>query len=1408
MAREAFVIEIPVSVQDNTEAGTSSATKRLSAFEKAWEKVKKRLERFSKSHWQVRFDLIDRVSGTISKVGTTVKGLTGKAWNFTVGVVDKATAPIRGIFDFVSGVLKNPLVQLGSVLGISVGFKDVVDTFGSFESIMSKVKALSSPTAEQFEQLNAKAKELGATTKFTATEVGEGFSYMAMAGWEADDMIGGISGILSLAAASGEDLATTSDIVTDALTAFGLKAGDATHFADVLAVASSKANTNVSKMGETFKYVATASGTLGYSIEDVALGIGLMANSGIKSSQAGTELNSIFSRLANNTNGARDAIEALGVKFYNSDGSARSFGTVLEELRTKTSKMTAQQRINFASTVAGQRAYTGLLAMLEASQEDYDKLAESIQNADGAAAEMAATMLDNMEGSFILLQSAVDGAKQALGERLSPYLRQFADWLTSKMPKVEVAIGHMMDYADEKIAWLKSTIRDFTSGEDWAKADIWGKIKISWEKIIQEPFSEWWNSSGKSWFSKKMSSLGETLGSGITAGFVALLGISTSDVTAEGKTIGGAFIDGFKEGFDTDEITKALKNWASNNKGTAAAIGTVIGFEIVTGIAGKINTLTQFVKGKTGTGGIGGDPVTTCTTATVNGNIVNVYGKIVNKDTLETGKSAVKMLMEGTGGEAVKQIAGSVIAKTAANAAIEMLTGGTVAGAAAEYTVAIPIAEATGEALVVGTTTNAAVAALGNFAAATGGAASTVGGMAMLGGAEILAIIGGILGLGSAGIDVYQGYNKNKSGDAKGAKDEYVTAGTKASAVAIGAGIGGLIGGPPGALIGAGIGGVVSLLGGNKAGKAISDSTDEGGFLNDAWKSTKTFFKEDVSTFFTKTIPDGWHSFWDGVGSFFTESIPSWWDGLKEKVSSFFTETIPEKWSEFWKSIEIQFTVLLPYVLGYAVGKIEIFFTETLPNAVGNLMEAIGSFFSDVWTWGSDIWNNHIVPFFTETLPEAIGNLWDSISSFFSDVSAWASDIWNEHIVPFFTETLPEAWENLWTEIGTFFTSTLPTWASDVWTNHIVPFFTVDLPNFFDNFWVNLAVFFTITLPIWALNVWNNNIVPFFTTSLPAFFNSFWNNLTTFFTSTLPTWASNVWNNNIVPFFTQTLPGFFSKIWALVTVSFMGALPAIAGAIWSSISSWFSSLTSWLSSVWSRVTASFSAGYGDATGKSGGSSKHAWGGIMNAPHMALVAEDGPEAIIPLSHGKNRRGIDLWEKAGQILGVSSENDAPSSSEKHPAPHLSLVSSKHAWGGIMNTPHTAMVAEDGPEAIIPLSASKNQRGIDLWEQTGRTLGVNPYTEKTSNEDSDGNAAVTTITTNTTGGNRSTEAGNHFEIKVEVNPQFVIDVKNSGMDEDGIVATIKAHIKEMADDIADEIAEKLARAFANMPVKGEVA
>lgn len=287
-----------------------------------------------------------------------------------------------------------------------------------FEYGMSEVSAISGATGKDLQALKEKAQEMGATTKFSATESAEALKYMAMAGWKTTEMTEGLAGIMNLAAASGEDLAVTSDIVTDALTAFGMKASESSHFADILAVASSNSNTNVAMMGETFKYAASIAGSLGYTAEDTALAIGLMANAGIKASQAGTSLRSIMSRLATNTGGARDAIEELGIAVVNSDGTMRDFGSVISDIRTEFKDLSAEEQSNYAKTIAGQEALSGFLAIANSGEADFNKLRDSIANCDGTAQQMADTMNDNLSGQTTLLKSNIESLGLTFYEKL------------------------------------------------------------------------------------------------------------------------------------------------------------------------------------------------------------------------------------------------------------------------------------------------------------------------------------------------------------------------------------------------------------------------------------------------------------------------------------------------------------------------------------------------------------------------------------------------------------------------------------------------------------------------------------------------------------------------------------------------------------------------------------------------------------------------------------------------------------------------------------------------------------------------------------------------------------------------------------------------------------------------------
>ena len=573
---ETVRIEIPIETVDNTDPELSKVTQNLnkmkdaadkansstkkagetvSKFDKSAQKTQKSLASWAKEKYEVLLEAKDKITPVLQTIGSGLKNFGSRAWNVTLKAVDYATAPIRGVIN----LLKNPILQAGAVLGVSVGLADTINTYKDFEAAMSQVQAISGSTQSDLTRLTAKAKEMGATTKFTAAESAEAFNYMAMAGWNAEQMMGGIEGILNLAAASGEDLGTTSDIVTDALTAFGLKASDATHFSDVLAQASSSANTDVGMMGETFKYVASMAGSLSYSIEDVALMTGLMANSGIKSTQAGTSLNSVLTRLATNSSGAADAIAALGVNFYDSAGNARPLGTVMGELREATKGMNQEQKSNLANTVAGMEAQKGLLAILNASEDDYNKLADAISNADGASKRMSDTMMDNLSGDITLFQSAVDGLKISLGERMSnSWLRDIVQWLTAQVPKAKQLFSDAMDSAERKLDSIKRKFKDISATDEWQNADFFGKGKILWDEYIVQPFSEWWSSKGKAKMNVIAGDIGNAIGTGLTVGVATILGIDISETIDEGNTLGASFAKGFSEGFDFDAVASKL----------------------------------------------------------------------------------------------------------------------------------------------------------------------------------------------------------------------------------------------------------------------------------------------------------------------------------------------------------------------------------------------------------------------------------------------------------------------------------------------------------------------------------------------------------------------------------------------------------------------------------------------------------------------------------------------------------------------------------------------------------------------------------------------------------------------------------------------------------------------------------
>ena len=340
---------------------------------------------------------------------------------------------LKTVGNNISNVGQKFLPATAVVTGLGTA---AVKTAADFDSAMSEVAAVSGATGDDFDALRAKAREMGSKTKFSATEAAQAMNYMAMAGWKTSDMLGGIEGIMNLAAASGEDLATTSDIVTDALTAFGLSADDSGHFADILAAASSNANTNVSMMGETFKYCAPIAGALGFSAEDTAEAIGLMGNAGIKSSQAGTALRSIMNNLSKDVKLTGNAFGTMTIQTTNQDGSMRSLNDILAECRVAFGQMSESEKAANAQALVGKNAMSGFLALMNAAPADIEKLNSAITNCDGKAGEMAETMQNNLEGQITILKSQLQELAISFGDILMPAIRQIVSWIQSLADKL------------------------------------------------------------------------------------------------------------------------------------------------------------------------------------------------------------------------------------------------------------------------------------------------------------------------------------------------------------------------------------------------------------------------------------------------------------------------------------------------------------------------------------------------------------------------------------------------------------------------------------------------------------------------------------------------------------------------------------------------------------------------------------------------------------------------------------------------------------------------------------------------------------------------------------------------------------------------------------------------------------
>ena len=1463
---ETIRIEIPIETVDKTDPGVSNATKKLgklgdaadkagqsvdrsreyvSKFDEQANKTQQSLAKWAKEKYQIYLEAKENISPVLDTIGGGVKSLAGKTWSFTLKALDFATTPVRTLLN----LLKNPLLQAGAFFGVSLGLTDTINTQKDFEAAMSQVQAVSGADSDELEQLTKKAEEMGATTKFTATDSAEAFNYMAMAGWKTEDMLDGISGIMQLAAAANEDLGTTSDIVTDALTAFGLKASDAGMFSDVLAAASSNANTNVSMMGETFKFAASMAGSLGYSVQDVALMTGLMANSGIKASMAGTALNSIMTRLSTNTHHARDTLEELGIKFFDAQGNARPLVDVMEELRDATANMNDEQKTRVANAIAGTNSQKGLLAILNASETDYNKLANAIDNAAGASERMADTQLDNLSGSITLLQSAVDGVKISFGSRLNHYVRDVADGLTAAMPDVEAALSDFMDFVDRKYDVMQAKMRDLTASDEWQNADFGGRVKLAWDEIVAEPFSEWWKNTGKSMVSNIAGDVGRGIGSGIGAGLMMLLGIDVSDSVNEGASVGKAFAQGFADGFDFDTIKDGLLSGIGNlfssagkllPGGKSADLGSVVSAAII-------------AKAAMPAVGVGKD--------------VWTIGKGVFGAQASLGGASLAGTVAGSTGNAM--VAGTGILGGLANVGYAV-GGGSKAG------------------LYFGSTSGA----LSGGMAALEGAGAVAG--AVTAGATLI----------SAGIDAYTAM---KSSDKEKQAAYGQSAAWKAGGVATGAAAGAMLGSfipgvgtVVGGLVGAGIGGLTGYVEGKRIKKEYQESaeaealtneklqkvyeitgssTDSVNFktksLTEALKDT-TVTTEEFNTMLQRAVSDDLIEHFGSLHLSLTEikeaasSIA--FDGAETRFNNFSTavqdvesslssvkSTFSSLEKENWK-MSLDTHVTEADVKEYR-SSIDQMLSSTATYLENKHYEASMAFKlimgEDANTDGLDATYSAIDAQLDE-LKEKLNTAIDANIKLNGGVLKLDSDseiLSLQQQIQDITNQVSTAQEN-----AKFDTLKIKYGGAALDAESFASL-QEELKNTVSSMTSQYDEALEVNVTNLRLQLDRGDINQAeYNRQLQALTDSYHAQV-----SDLQVRVESFQLDSIAEAYSSALDGILPDLKGTTSEKLQQAMdaalkekPNVADWTNSDVVEWFdlngmdaetqAALVERLKAVADSMPASFAdsirgSGLGKAArdavddeldavsatkfkkdvyaqfnlhssmnsvvapSSSGSSSYtspvtgktvtpyaagyhgmsiggHATGGMVNGRELSWVGEEGPEMIIPLVPARRERAVELYQQAGEILGVTA----------------------HANGGLVgsgSSSYTSPVTRNYMDSYYDGHTSRhNEFSSDTVDYLSQTVNEAPVASNLFSED-DSTASTSSSSQNAASTSQNVTVRPEVTVKVDVNPEF--NITGGEKSEDEIMAVIRRHMKEMADEIGGELATKLDEVFSNMPLKG---
>lgn len=1061
---EVYRIEIPINIKDNTDPGVSQAKSKLNAFDRANQKTQDRLNQMNRTKYQIVLDALDRASGIIGKVSSKARSIAGKTFSFTMKVVDMATAPLRGIWNFVTSIQ-------GAITGAA----------GVWGGIIQPLKL-----AADFEQTQISLETmLGSVEKANAL-ISKIQTFAAQTPFETSDLMDASKTLLNFN--------TSAEDVMDVMKQLGdVSLGNNERF-QALALVYGQATSNGRLQGQDLLQ---------------------MINAGWN------PLNDIMKRTGETMEQVRDRMAKGGIS--------------ATELRQALADATSQGGLFYQALLKQSKSLSGLVS----------------------------TFKDVIKNNLLTKWG------QGLAEGIKPTLLKAAAWIDDNQDKIAAwgeawrkAGANISKWVMSKVEDLQDSIRRMTNSQEWQDAQTFGeKMKVAWDQIIAQPFNEWWNSTGKAWLADKAGKIGEGIGTALSAGLLAILGIDARGAVEDGTSIGASFAEGFTRGFDGKKVGEAILNAikgvfkdagtllpggekpSSTSWLSAGAIALALQkhgiFKLIwKGGKGLINLLGKGSKDgvPSATGSLVPDSFITSTMA-VTASVVYINGP-----TIGGGGSGGKIInnipsLPGGGPATIPKLPGGGMPLALPSAA------GAVGNAINTVKLANGTYVASGGALTTG---------LAKLGVALGSGATTAGGAAAAGTAGIAGIIGGILGLGSAGIDVYQGIKASKAGNNKVAKDEYVTAGTKAGMVGTGALIGTAIMPGLGTLIGAGIGGAAALLTGDKAGKALSDATDKDGALSKFWENTKT-----------------WAS--------------NTWDSIKTGASNA-VSWISDKWSGFSDWFETSI------------------WTPTKDVGISAINIAAGAW-SEARDWIGDKWSD-LSGWFDESI-------WTPVSNAAQAASQWVSDRWNE----------ARTWiGERWSDFSTWFEASIWTpvktgaqaagqWVSERWN---------EAKNWVSETWGAVSGWFdkSVWQPVKSAaqtaGAWLGDQ---FAAAKNAISEA-WSGVSGWF-------EQKVW---------EPIKNGATRAWEWVGEK-LGGIGEWIGDKWQSFKDWLGGL---------GQKGSKETGLTTSKGK-GSILEHAWGGIITKPHMGIVAENGAEGIIPLSPSKRQRGLDLWQRTGELLGVRAYED---------------------------------------------------------------------------------------------------------------------------------------------------------------------